>query len=290
MNSLEAHPVCEIFPLMANGAFDQLVDDIKRHGLREPIELHPDGRIVDGRNRYRASVEAGIDVDKIPAVTWDGEEEDLVAYVVSRNLHRRHLTESQRAMVAERVTNIANGGDRRSDQSANLHSGRPPISKAQAADQLKVSPRTVKHAAKVQKAGVPELQAAVEAGDASVSAAAEVANLPAADQRYAVAEGKVAETAREIKRLRKANAAPKPEPTPDPPDEEPSDGEQYVAAILRGVAAMDRMLDALRRPTEGLERVEGCRIDANTRKELLAAGQKDCLALADLVDRWKKLK
>ena len=93
---LECHPVSEIFPLMEGAEYDALKADIAANGLREPIWLHPDGRIIDGRNRYRACYELGL-VPKYK--TWDGNG-SLLAFVLSLNLHRRHLSSSQRAMIA----------------------------------------------------------------------------------------------------------------------------------------------------------------------------------------------
>jgi len=93
---LEFHPVANVFPLMSDQEFADLVDDIRQHGLREPIWLHPDGRIIDGRNRYLACREAGVE----PRTRiWDGRG-SLVEFVVSLNLHRRHLDKSQRAIIA----------------------------------------------------------------------------------------------------------------------------------------------------------------------------------------------
>jgi hypothetical protein len=89
---IKFHPVADIFPLLTGPPFDALAADIAEHGLREPILLHPDGRIIDGRNRYRACIEAGVEPH---FRTWEGEAEDgaaLLAYVLS--LFRR----------AERVT------------------------------------------------------------------------------------------------------------------------------------------------------------------------------------------
>ena len=93
---LECHPVSEIFPLMEGAEYDALKADIAANGLRESIWLHPDGRIIDGRNRYRACYELGL-VPKYK--TWDGNG-SLLAFVLSLNLHRRHLSSSQRAMIA----------------------------------------------------------------------------------------------------------------------------------------------------------------------------------------------
>ncbi|MDA2925931.1 MT-A70 family methyltransferase [Acidobacteria bacterium AH-259-G07] len=93
------HPVCNIFPMMQAEESEDLLADIKENGLLEPIWLHPDGRIIDGKNRYRACLEIGIE----PSFkTWDGHG-SLVSFVVSLNLHRRHLSSSQKAAIAVEV-------------------------------------------------------------------------------------------------------------------------------------------------------------------------------------------
>lgn len=99
MSLYDVHPVAEIFPLMQNAEYAALLEDIKQHGVREPIWLHPDGRIIDGRNRHRAAYEAGV---PLPTRQWDGSG-SLVEFVLSLNLHRRHLSPSQLAVVAREV-------------------------------------------------------------------------------------------------------------------------------------------------------------------------------------------
>lgn len=95
----EFHEVASIFPMMAGDEFAALRQDIAENGLREAIWLHPDGRIIDGRNRYMACVELGV----APVYrTWDGQG-SLVTFVVSLNLHRRHLTSSQKAVIAHDI-------------------------------------------------------------------------------------------------------------------------------------------------------------------------------------------
>lgn len=90
------HEVANIFPLMSGEEFDELKADIKQNGLLEPIWLHPDGCIIDGRNRHRACLDTGVEPK---FKTWDSEG-SLVQFVISLNLRRRHLTSSQKAMVA----------------------------------------------------------------------------------------------------------------------------------------------------------------------------------------------
>ena len=93
--ALGVHPAAALFPLMKGPEFGLLVEDIDEHGLREPVVMHQ-GLVLDGRNRLRACEIAG----KEPHfVEWDGVGSP-VAFVLSRNLHRRHLNESQRAMIA----------------------------------------------------------------------------------------------------------------------------------------------------------------------------------------------
>ena len=99
------HEVANIFPMMTGAEFASLKADIAENGLREAVWLHPDGRVVDGRNRYNACTELGIAPEYR---TWNGDG-SLVSFVVSLNLHRRHLNESQRAMVAAKLANMPEG-------------------------------------------------------------------------------------------------------------------------------------------------------------------------------------
>lgn len=90
------HPASMIFPLMAEEELQSLADDIKLNGLFEEIVLDADGRIVDGRNRQSACLIAGV----TPRYKQLPPGVSPVAYVISENLHRRHLTKSQAAIAA----------------------------------------------------------------------------------------------------------------------------------------------------------------------------------------------
>ena len=100
INELERqyHSVANLFPLMQGDEFEALKADIQTNGLLEPIWLDPDGRIIDGRNRHRACIETGA---TMRFRTYNGKSP--VAFVVSLNLNRRHLTPSQRAALATDV-------------------------------------------------------------------------------------------------------------------------------------------------------------------------------------------
>jgi DNA N-6-adenine-methyltransferase (Dam) len=179
MSGLAYHPLANLFPLLDGAELAALADDIRANGLREPIVLF-EGAILDGRNRYRACVAAGVDAR---FETYAGP--DPLAYVISLNLRRRHLDESQRGMVAAKIANMRQGTRTDLQPSANW----PEVSQTQAAGMLNVGERTVRRAREVLDDGVPELVKKVERGDVSVSAAADVARLPEPEQREIVAAG-----------------------------------------------------------------------------------------------------
>lgn len=53
------HPLAEVFPLLEGADFNALVEDVRHNGVRRKIDVL-DGVILDGRNRYRAALAAGL--------------------------------------------------------------------------------------------------------------------------------------------------------------------------------------------------------------------------------------
>ena len=94
--SKRAHPVAGLFPLLEGDEFDALVEDIREHGLLEPIWLDSHGRVLDGRNRQRACRKAGVEPEYR---TWEGEGSEI-DFVVSQNIRRRHMDAGQLAAVS----------------------------------------------------------------------------------------------------------------------------------------------------------------------------------------------
>ena len=105
---IEDHKIANTFPLMRKPALDELVADIEENGLRDKITIF-EGKILDGRNRYRAMLrlDPKFSVKTAPKMFIEFDGGDPIEFVVSKNLHRRHLTTSQRAMIAAELS-IAN--------------------------------------------------------------------------------------------------------------------------------------------------------------------------------------
>lgn len=181
---MKPHYLATSFPSMSDADFTALVADIKANGQRDPITLY-EGMILDGWHRFQACAELDIK-------PWKEEfsDADPVAFVLSRNLHRRHLSASQRAVAVTACHAWqVQGGDRKSKANVSLL-----LSTAEMAAEAGVSPQTIKDAKTAIKTG----QAAdVTAGKISVSKAAEKAS------------GK--------------SRKPAPPPEPEPPDEDQPD-------------------------------------------------------------------
>jgi ParB-like nuclease domain len=121
---LRVHPAAELFPLMKETdpeGFRELVEDIKQHGLRQPITLYHDAELgvclLDGRNRLDAleqlGWQAGDEVFEPPSGEfWMPDAREMLGgdptfdpfgFTLSANVHRRHLTAEQRRDLIARL-------------------------------------------------------------------------------------------------------------------------------------------------------------------------------------------
>lgn len=173
--NIELHPLCVLFPRMTGPEFAALVADIKANGLRTPIVLH-DGMVLDGGNRYAACQAAGVE-PKFAEFAGG----NLVSFVLSANMHRRHMTPGQQAAIVASAQDWATaqgrGGNRKADQSQAVDfdsvAKRSAASGASRVTQMKAD--------KVAKAS-PELARQVAHGEVSLpKALAQVTPKPAAE-------------------------------------------------------------------------------------------------------------
>ncbi len=245
------HPLAELFPMMDDDAFLDFAQDIEKHGQREPIIIY-ENKILDGRNRYKACQMLGFS----PRFKeYNGN--DALGFVISLNLKRRHLTESQRAMVGAKLATATKGG-MRDPERANLPVRNEPTN-AEAGKLLNVSERSIKTAKQVQKTGVPELVKAVEDGAVSVSAAAVIAKETPEVQRYVVTPSQEKELSTALKRLQNAKAQdaeadkfvpPEPLSEDEKAERERIFGTREVRSFLSKVLTTSELVPTLPPPEE----------------------------------------
>lgn len=197
------HGVCTLFRLMRGQEWDDFCLDIELHGVKDPVWTWVDPsdgikHIIDGQNRAKALVvanrrreERGEPPWPLPEHEWDGDG-SLVEFVMSRNLHRRHLDESERGMMGARAA-VMLDLEAENRRKAGLKRGQqhpPPIeangtkgrTSEKAAKLANVSRTTVERAQRVLAKGVQQLADAVDAGEISVSKASEIAKLTPTEQ------------------------------------------------------------------------------------------------------------
>lgn len=185
---MKNHPVADLFPMMSEEQIARLAADIKEHGQRDPILLDQKGAIIDGRNRFAACKLAKV---KPKTEVFKGPEAAIIAVALSLNATRRHLTESQRALVAARLKPIYDEqAKKRMITGAKGVEDVPPPSKGTARDKaaaaLSVSGRFVADAERVLLEGAEELVAAIDAGQAAVTDAVRAISFSKQEQRRAV--------------------------------------------------------------------------------------------------------
>lgn len=153
MSEREFHPFANKFPMLPESELKELAEDIKINGLNNPIYLYQD-KILDGRNRYLAC--KMVDV-KPKMLLFQGDDKKALDFVVSENLKRRHLTTSQRAMIASELANKPEGKPTKEEQK-----NPTTMSNKEAAETMNVSDRSVKDAKEIKRKSPQKAKQVVE--------------------------------------------------------------------------------------------------------------------------------
>lgn len=252
----ELHPLCTLFPRVTGAEFDALVQDIRANGLRQPIVLHND-MILDGGNRYRACLEAGVQPH---FEHYEGES--IVAFVLSANLHRRHLSAGQQAAIVASAQDWAKaqkqggtGANQHKEQTGNV-AGLQTV--AQRAAESGASERTQRMADKVAKAS-PDLAKKVAHGEVSLpKALAQVEKkttkpAPAPEpvnHELEEAAQAIAELADENEKLRDRLAVE----AMDASEEEKTEASHTINELRSKIKTLEAELDAVKASRDGFQR------------------------------------
>ncbi len=183
VQELREHPLAVAIPEMRPAEWCAFLEDVRQRGILDPLRLGSDGTtVLDGRHRLRAARELGLEaVPTAPALCEPGDE---AGYMLRAALHRRHLSDDQRAMLAARLAE-AMGAERRRESARAAAKARwgdasgigvvpdaslPDPSRTIAARSLGVSERRLRLARELARAA-PDLAARVEAGGLALPAA-----------------------------------------------------------------------------------------------------------------------
>lgn len=195
---MKNHPAADAFPMMDDGRYAELLADIRQNGQREPITIC-EGMILDGRNRYRACVEAGIEPE------FRQYEGDPWAFAWSLNGARRDLEATVRALIyrrceegsekwAKRLAKIAEDGRRKKSEAM---AGLPRAEKGEKRKSDVVDhsdpPHQKKHVAREARA------AEAKVSPATMARADQIAKRPDLAEKVVSGEMKATDALREIR-------------------------------------------------------------------------------------------
>lgn len=296
MMALELHPLCTLFPRIIGPEFEALKVDILTNGLRQPIVLHH-GLILDGGNRYRACIEAGVEPETIEFAGGN-----LVSFVLSANMHRRHLTPGQQAAIVASAQDWATaqpvGRPEKSGNVAGLNSV------ADRAAQSGASERTQRMADSIARQS-PDLARQVAHGEISLSKALE--QLAPRAPTFVTQENTDAPDFGAVQQPSPTLAAPTEEASPLEYSEESDDARmptplELLVVAQKKIEERDQEISALRARIELLEQGDlaaqivaleldrdGIRNRAADYFEKLATANNKVIDYKKLIDRLRKL-
>jgi N6-adenosine-specific RNA methylase IME4 len=162
------HPYAQALPAMSAEEQEALKASIQRNGLQHPILLYKN-QILDGRHRYQACLDLGIEPD---LVAWQGNDNDALAHVMAMNVNRRNLSVSQRALMAAMASNLGKGNNK-SRLVAAGHNPADVLTQEDASKLFGVSRDSVQTARYILNNGDPVLIGQVERGEITVNYAKE---------------------------------------------------------------------------------------------------------------------
>ena len=211
LKAFRNHP----FQVRDDDDLEKLKESIKMYGILTPLLVRPikDGtyEIISGHRRKRAAALLGY--RKIPVLIQPMSYEDAVVKMVDTNLHREHISFSEKAF-AYRMKNEAlkQKVGRKKGQSGQQKKGKKTIELI--GEEFGDSPKQVQRYIAVTRL-IPELLQKLDQGEISFNPAVEISALTKEEQRelleamnYAQSTPSVSQAQR-IKKLSKAGALTK---------------------------------------------------------------------------------
>lgn len=153
----EFHELCLMFPPADDMTIEEMSFDIQTNGLKDPVVIY-EGKILDGRNRYLACRKAGLEPK---TVEYKGK--DPLGFVISKNLHRRHLTPAQKSMIAANI--LAEKGPKATS-----------ADRALLARQMEVGESMVKIAQRINHLAIDPIKTMLNSGRLSINKANTILN------------------------------------------------------------------------------------------------------------------
>jgi site-specific DNA-methyltransferase (adenine-specific) len=169
-SSLKQHPLAHLVPDMRPSEWQDFYNDVAARGIKVPLEILGDGTVVDGRHRLKAALALGMKLVPVLDAPLNGDQPDV--YMLKAAVLRRHLTDDQRACIAElwKEKYKIPDGKRRGLSVAPRGATETIDTRAQASETFRVSRKKMAKAAQIRQTD-PELFEAVHRGETTLNKA-----------------------------------------------------------------------------------------------------------------------
>ena len=151
--TLERHELSAIFGDMPDDDYKTLLESVQKDSFIDNTLKLLDGKILDGWHRYRVGQELNL-LRKLKFQQWDEKDEgDPAAFVLARNIERRHFTPQQRAQVVVSFNERFGKGNIKAQRENSGSPNGEPKTREELAQEAGVGTRTIDRAVAVEKAG-----------------------------------------------------------------------------------------------------------------------------------------
>jgi hypothetical protein len=237
LGEYETHPIADAFPLLEGARWERFLEKLKRFGVVNLDLWRYEGKLLDGRNRYRGILELGLKA-KIKWHDFDGELADAIDFASAMNLEgRRNMSPSVCTLAACKLYELVKPKGRgrpRKDRTGT------EITKAELARREGISVSQMEDGQVVLEKCAPEVVASINREDLTISEALELAQLPHDEQRAAL-ERRAAEATTRAKR-----AALRGKPQNDNELAPAAAANQLVRVMVKGIEQLGATVQSVK--------------------------------------------
>ncbi|MDE0327334.1 MAG: hypothetical protein OXN27_25685 [Candidatus Poribacteria bacterium] len=174
-DTLERHELSAIFGDMPTDDYQSLLSSVEKDGFMDQHIKILDGKVLDGWHRYRAGRELNL-LRKLKFQQWNEKDDgDPQAFVLARNIERRHLGASQRAQIIVTFNERFGLGDNQHTKEGTPNG--EPKTREELAKEAGVGTSTIDRAVIIEKEGESEAVIAGEKTAGEVIKARDAAKL-----------------------------------------------------------------------------------------------------------------
>lgn len=193
-NVLKIHPRnAEFFDDIQGKEYEQFKQSISQDGILSPILVSPDMTVISGHQRLKACKELGIDL--VPIMIRDDltDENEKLKLLLAANFGRTKNDDAKQRKIATEYVALCGQGQGRPPKSGDNRQFN--LSQDEIAEQLGVSPRTLREMLAIESKLTPEIKELLDTGVFTKTTASKILTKLSPDEQKELAKSLPVDTA-----------------------------------------------------------------------------------------------